>query len=145
MCTWENSRHKFKITYRESVKGCIKFYFGQDFPNANESLAQYFQSFKVSFNGSATALSTHISYHQSLHNIEFGKKILLYTNPVQNKEISVFSAVCQLISKKIFFFHSTFKRAIFSIYIMFFVYYFLIFFYRNSATSQQNKILSIVL
>ena len=41
----------------------------------------------------STALSTHLSYHY----IEFGKKIMLYIILVQNKEISVFSAICQLI------------------------------------------------
>ena len=66
----------------------------------------------------STALSTHLSCHY----IEFGKKILLYTIPVQNREISVFSAVCQLISKKNILYYSTLKRAIFCIYIMFLVH-----------------------
>ena len=66
----------------------------------------------------STALSTHLSYHY----IEIGKKIMLYIIPVQNKEISVFSAICQLISKKNILYYSSFKKAIFCIYIMFLVH-----------------------
>ena len=40
-------------------------------------------------------LTTHSSYYR----IELGQNNLLHTLPVKNKEISVFSAICQLISK----------------------------------------------
>ena len=89
----------------------------------------------------STALSTHLSYHY----IEFGKKILLYTNPVQNKEISVFSAVCQLISKKKIFLILLLKDLYLVFTSCFWCINFSIFFARNSATSQQNEILFVVL
>jgi hypothetical protein len=70
---------------------------------------------------------------------------MLYTIPVQNKEILFFSAVCQLISKRNILFYSALKIAIFCIYIMFLVHNFFNFSPRNSAISQQNEILFVVL
>ena len=93
---WLDARHSWQKVYCQNInkingRKTYEKTFGSNCINKIDT-------FICLTDGQFTA-STHLSYHY----IEFGKKILLYTIPVQNMEISVFSAVCQLISKKIYF------------------------------------------
>ena len=98
------------------------------------------------FDPGTSRSQVHCLIHSSilpLHRI-WQKNIAVHYSCV-NKEISVFSAVCQLISKKIYFIILLLKELHFVFTYCFWCINFFVFFPRNSATSQQNEIVFIVL